>query len=409
MNDFRHITTKLSSEPSETNMSYLIKYINNHDINHSDVAFLATKMADSGIKISLYAQNGIDVASTGGPSSLSTLLVPIYLRVLNRVVPKLAVPGRPAGAIDTLATIPDYRIHLTPKEVTRCLIECGYVHFIADERYVPLDAMLFAYRQRIGAQQSIPLVIASILAKKSAVNLKEAGLDIRVGPYCNFGDSFNDARQNARYFCSVASLLGIKAVCILTDARKPYQPWVGRGESLAALNEIFNNKASYQLKSHAEQCWMMAVTVTNSAYDLKSPDGGKLKHIFGHNLVSQGSSLSAFEERIAEIINAHTIELVAKGNGYVVIQQNIVRSILVDVQKRFIGGRTEFPDPAGVRFLVEPGEYTKKGTPIASIRSPGQIEKSLISRLEDAIFVIEDSYHESFAERLQDEVVSNGR
>lgn len=408
MNEFKQIIAALSLEPSETNMSNLIEYVSVHYITPSDVALLTRAIADSGAHINPQIPNCLDIASTGGPTSLSTLLVPMYLRALKKTVPKLAVPGRPAGAIDTLATIPGYRIHLTPKEVMQCLIECGYVHFIADERYVPLDAMLFAYRQRIGAQQSIPLVIASILAKKLAVNLKEAGLDIRVGPYCNFGDSFNDARQNARYFCSVASLLGIKAVCILTDARKPYQPWVGRGESLAALNEIFNNKASYQLKSHAEQCWMMAVTVTNSAYDLNSPDGGKLKRIFEHNLASQGSNLSAFKERIAEIINAHTIELVAKGNGYVVIQQNIVRSILVDVQESFIGGQTEFPDPAGVRFLVEPGEYTKKDTPIASIRVPSQIEKSLISRLEDAIFVIEDSCHESFVKRLQDEVVSNG-
>jgi len=406
MNDFRHITAKLSSEPSETNMSYLIKYIDNHDIKHSDVAFLATKMADSGIKISPYAQNAIDVASTGGPSSLSTLLVPIYLRVLNRVVPKLAVPGRPAGGIDVLATLPGYRVHLAPNEVMRCLDECGYVHFLADERYVPLDARLFAYRQRVGAQQSIPLIIASILAKKLAVNLREVGLDIRVGPHCNFGNSFNDARQNAQYFCSVTSILSIKAVCILTDARKPYQPWVGRGESLAALNEIFTDTASCELKNHSMQCWMMAVTVTNS--NREPPDGSQLKAIFGENLASQGSNLSAFEERVAEIINAHTIELIAKGTGYVVIQQNIVRSILVDVQKRFISGQTEFPDPAGVRFLVEPGEYAKKGTPLASIRVPTKIEKSLISRLEDAIFVIEDSYHESFAESLREEVVSNG-
>ena len=86
MNDFRQITAKVSSEPSETNMSYLIKYMNTYGIDPSDVAYLATKMADSGSKISPYAQNGIDVASTGGPSSLSTLLVPIYLRSLNRVV-----------------------------------------------------------------------------------------------------------------------------------------------------------------------------------------------------------------------------------------------------------------------------------------------------------------------------------
>ncbi len=407
MNDFRQITAKVSSEPSETNMSYLIKYMNTYGIDPSDVAYLATKMADSGSKISPYAQNGIDVASTGGPSSLSTLLVPIYLRALNRVVPKLAVPGRPAGGVDVLATLPGYRVHLTPSEVISCLDECGYVHYIANERYVPLDAKLFVYRQRVGAQQSTPLIIASILAKKLAVSLSDVGLDIRVGRHCHFGNSFNDAKHNAQYFCSVASMLRMKATCILTDASKPYQPWIGRGESLAALNEIFTNTASCRLNNHSRQCWMMAVAVTTSAYDLEQPDSRRLRTIFGENLVSQGSSLEAFDELIAKITDEHRIILAAKTSGRVIINLDKVRAVLIEAQKSAIDSQIEFPDPAGIRLLADTGDYVKEGVPIASIRVPNWMETNLIKQLEDAIFVSTDSFPDLFTERLRDEVVSN--
>ena len=47
-----------------------------------------------------------DVASTGGPGSLSTLLPPFVLSTLGCNVVKLGVPGRSAGAIDSLATLP---------------------------------------------------------------------------------------------------------------------------------------------------------------------------------------------------------------------------------------------------------------------------------------------------------------
>src|SRR5437868_14746215 len=78
-----------------------------------------------------------DVASTGGPASLSTLLCPLYLRSYGFVVPKLGVPGRPAGGIDVLAQLPGYRVDLSEADVRRVLERCGYAHFLAGTQFAP--------------------------------------------------------------------------------------------------------------------------------------------------------------------------------------------------------------------------------------------------------------------------------
>ncbi len=69
-------------------------------------ADLARSVASSGAQISARASFSADVASTGGPTSLSTLICPLFLRAAGAVVPKLGVPGRPAGGIDSSLKFP---------------------------------------------------------------------------------------------------------------------------------------------------------------------------------------------------------------------------------------------------------------------------------------------------------------
>ena len=114
------------------------------------------------------------------------------------IVPKLGVPGRPAGGVDSLAQIEGYSVNLKPMEVRRTIERCGYAHFLADTNHAPLDKQLFAFRQQVGAQNVPELAIASILAKKIAVGLQRAGLDIRVAEHGNL-DRVGMKRRKMHY------------------------------------------------------------------------------------------------------------------------------------------------------------------------------------------------------------------
>jgi len=400
---FREIIDNLSANVNDNNMLALVHHVKQNVVNEADIAYLATVLGNSGEKIRELPPNSLDVASTGGPSSLSTLLVPLYLRYLGYIVPKLAVPGRPAGGIDVLATIPGYQIEMDPKDVLSCLLKCGYVHFIAGERYAPLDAKLFQYRKVVGAESCIPLVVASLIAKKLAVGLAEVGLDIRVGPHGNFGGSYFEAESNAHLFNKVAKLVGIKATCILTDARHPYQPWIGRGESLVALHELFSGKANALLRSHSLQCWRMALFSTNYNKKIPPPNDSNLKNIFKDNLAAQGSSLSAFEGRVEEIYKSLKLEILANMSGRVVIRQDLLRSILVESQKRYPSS-TGFSDPSGVQLLVDSGEYVEKDAPLAFVRLP-QVLREQLKRFSKAVYVIREPDRSDFPPKLDEEVI----
>jgi pyrimidine-nucleoside phosphorylase len=206
-----------------------------------DICALTRDLAESGATVeSASLGSTADVASTGSPFSLTTLICPLLLVASGHIVPKLGVPGRPAGGIDCLLQIPGYRADFGTEEVIRILKQCGYAHFLAAGRIAPLDARLFVLRQANGLQAVPKLAIASILSKKLAAQVVNVGLDVRVAPWGNFGADFAAAEVTARTFAECASALGLLPYVFLSDATTPYQPYLGRAESLVAMVKILD-------------------------------------------------------------------------------------------------------------------------------------------------------------------------
>ena len=121
MSTFDDFLLKLRNTSDDKDIARLVRHVSRNNLEPHEVASLATKLADSGSSLPASAKATADIPSTGGPSSLSTLVCPLFLRLKGFVVPKLAVPGRPAGGIDVLATIPGYETDLVPWRSRRWL------------------------------------------------------------------------------------------------------------------------------------------------------------------------------------------------------------------------------------------------------------------------------------------------
>lgn len=380
----------LPETPSEVAFQRLIDYASRTAPTPRDVAALATHLSNSGARLDWpHAYPIADVASTGGPASLSTLLTPLFLRAGGLSVVKLAVPGRPAGAIDSLGTIAGYRTTLDSRQVRRAVETSGYAHFLADARFAPMDAALFAYRKRVSAVALPLLVAASLLAKKLAVGVKYVGLDVRIGPHGNFGRTFDEARANARLFCEAASAVGLRAIAFISNAAGPAQPFVGRGEALRALAIALSVQADRDewLLDHVDECRQMASAVldlvdrNHRAFTEQTPLAA-----FENHLTAQGSSLALFERRVAANAAEPTILFQSRHAGPLVINLEKIREILVRLQA---GDQTgaEFADPAGMRFLAKPGDEIFEGSPLAQIRCPSEQQQWIIRELASALTV----------------------
>ena len=381
----------------------LISAARRHKSEPEDVAELAVHLACSGQRISWpLSTNPTDIASTGSPGSLSTLLSPLSLVACGHEVIKLAVPGRPAGAIDVLATIPGYRPNLTLSEVNFALKVSGFAHFLANGLFAPLDAALYKYRRQNSAVAIPSLAAASLLSKKVAVGIKTIGLDVRVGPYGNFGTNFAEARVFSQLFCKSARLLGISSVAFLTDASGPAQPWLGRGESLVALAKCleyqgFANTGCSWLKRHAAECFEMARVVSVLAAKtnndsllsrLSSPPQLKqIREALARHLVAQGSSEKALRSRLEELNSAIRTPICLEGEGILEVRMDILRDAITETQQDPKGRFTDF---AGIHFLVSPGRYIQRGETVATVRLDARYQ-SLYRKIQSAFSVTQGS------------------
>ena len=362
---FDKILIELNEASEDKDIARMVTYASQNGLALNEVASLAKKLAFTGSSLPGSANTTADVPSTGGPSSLSTLICPLFLRLKGFTVPKLAVPGRPAGGVDVLATVPGYKTDLNRDEVIRCLEQCQYAHFRAGNDFVPLDARMFAIRQKMGSQNNPHLVIASLISKKLAASVVRVRLDVRVGPHGNFGRTIQEARVNARMFNNVARIVGLDSACYLTDAEALYQPYIGRGEALVALDALFNDQASKWLAEHIQTCWEMTETLTVSG---PYPGGSALRRIFADNLAAQGSGIREFGLRVDEVRGSNKETIRARSSGYLRIDISKLRGLLVQAQASFPSERTLFFDPCGIELLCRPGQEVDAEQPIALVR-----------------------------------------
>ncbi|ESX16687.1 hypothetical protein X766_21750 [Mesorhizobium sp. LSJC255A00] len=352
-------------------------------LSDRNIADLAQRLAASGKRLR-GPKPAADLASTGGPGSLSTLLSPLALVASGFSVPKLGVPGRPAGGVDVLSQIPGYSVRLDHEDAQKILSSCGYVHALAGSEYAPADAALFEYRQKMSAQALPALVIASLLSKKLAMGVDALGLEVRVGPHGNLGHDLDAARANAQRFCRVAAMCSIEATCFLTDGSVAQQPFIGRGEALMAIWQLLTSRSNRWLSAHASDCLNWSATLTRSPVAKWT----RIADAFASNVVAQGGSLDGFYAKVAEVTAAHTRTVDAVSDGYVRYDLGKLRSAILSARgPDLIDG---FIDTAGLILLVEDESFVETGASIISVRCGDEMWDSFSAELANAIEVAEE-------------------
>ena len=364
------------------------------EMTDSHIAELAILMAESGEQLNLSHELYYDIPSTGGPSSLSTIICPYIFVEFGKMVPKLGVKGRPAGGIDVLRQITDYRIVFNKKEILDCLSKSGYCHLITNKNITPLDKSFFAYRSEIGAKAIPELVIASILSKKLALGIKNIGIDIRVFKGANFGENIAEAQRNAEKFISVATKLGISSKCFISEIIYPLQPYIGRGEALIALKKILENDMSSWLREHFDSCLKMVLsTIGDNSLDMS---GFKLENLVKHfenNLIAQNSSLPLFYKKVEEKEKSKYFTVSSSQNGFLRIDLDVLRDTILKYQGK--DGLFSFSDNIGVVLFKKTNEFVFKDEPLCKIRSFKQ------RNIENIIKDVEKSFS------FKNEIVNN--
>jgi thymidine phosphorylase len=160
----------------------------------------------------------IDKHSTGGVGDKVSLMLAPLVAVCGGHVPMISGPGlgHTGGTLDKLESIPGYITRPDNALFHKVVAEVGCAIIGQTSDLAPADGRLYAIRDVTATVESIPLITASILAKKLAAGLDALVMDVTFGNGAFMGDLAR-AEELARSIVDVAGSAGLKTSALLTD------------------------------------------------------------------------------------------------------------------------------------------------------------------------------------------------
>jgi pyrimidine-nucleoside phosphorylase len=207
-------------------------------------------MRDSGARMDLASVPGVkvDKHSTGGVGDKTTL-------VLGPVVAACGVPcamfsgrglGHTGGTVDKYAAIPGLRVELSPDAFRASLRATGFANSAQTGDICPADRKLYALRDVTATVESIPLITASIMAKKLAGGCDALVLDVKCGTGA-FMKTPEQAHALAQSMVAVGQAHGMRVKALVTRMAEPLGWAIGNALEVMEAVEVLKGGADSDL------------------------------------------------------------------------------------------------------------------------------------------------------------------
>ena len=160
----------------------------------------------------------VDKHSTGGVGDkVSFMLAPI-VAACGGYVPMISGRGlgHTGGTTDKAESIPGYNTAPDFSEFRKIVKELGCAVIGQTSDLAPADRRFYSIRDVTGTVESVPLITASILAKKIAAGLDALVMDVKVGSGA-FMSTHERAREMAESIIATAALADMKTNVLITD------------------------------------------------------------------------------------------------------------------------------------------------------------------------------------------------
>ncbi len=205
-------------------------------LSAGETVALTRAMVASGETVSFATLSAptLDKHSTGGVGDGVTLVFAPLAAALGLAVAKLSGRGlgHTGGTLDKLESIPGLRTDLDPTQIERQVEEVGCAVAAQSPTLVPADGKLYALREATATIGSIPLIAASVMSKKLAVETDLILLDVKAGSGA-FMKTPDAATQLARVCLDLASAWERRCVARVTDMSQPLGDAIGNALDIA--------------------------------------------------------------------------------------------------------------------------------------------------------------------------------
>jgi pyrimidine-nucleoside phosphorylase len=240
----------MSGEVADYQMSALLMAIVIRGMEPAETRSLTKAVVDSGARLDLSGLGTVvDKHSTGGVGDKTTLVVAPLVAACSVVVAKTSGRGlgHTGGTIDKLESIPGFRTDLSSSEFVAQARRIGIAVSGQSADLVPADKRLYALRDVTATIESVPLISASIVAKKVAGGANAVVYDVKAGAGA-FMPGLQEAQALGRSLLSLSRELGLEARAVVSSMEQPLGRAVGNALEVAEAVDVLKGRGPEDVK-----------------------------------------------------------------------------------------------------------------------------------------------------------------
>ncbi|MFS2222891.1 thymidine phosphorylase [Pantoea sp. B65] len=286
---------------SEGQIAALAMTIWFHDMSLPERVSLTMAMRDSGTVLDWQSLklNGpmVDKHSTGGVGDVTSLMLGPMIAACGGYVPMISGRGlgHTGGTLDKLEAIPGFDIFPSDESFRSIIKQVGVAIIGQTSSLAPADKRFYATRDITATVDSIPLITASILAKKLAEGLDALVMDVKVGSGA-FMPTFEQSELLARAIVGVANGAGCKTTALLTDMNQVLASSAGNAlevrEAVRFLTGEYRNPRLYEVTMALCSEMLLSGGLASDAAEARSKlqavlDNGKAAEVFARMVAAQ--------------------------------------------------------------------------------------------------------------------------
>ena len=377
-----------------------------NSMTFDEAATLTAAMAHSGAVLdwSKEGLNGpvVDKHSTGGVGDkVSFMLAPIAA-ACGCYVPMVSGRGlgHTGGTTDKAESIPGYNAtpdYETFKKVVK-VTGCAVIGQTAD--LAPADRRFYAIRDVTGTVESVPLITASILAKKTAAGLDALVMDVKTGSGA-FMETIERAEEMADSIIATALRNRMPVHALITDMNQVLGTTAGNALEIAEAVSYLRNEVreprldEVTLGLSAE---MLVVTGIETDRDValrrcdEAVTSGRAAEVFAAMCASLGGP-NDFMEKCDDYLAKAPIVLPVHANGFLSrVNTRAVGNAIIELGggRRKVGEKLDLS--VGLSDVAPLGTRLDADTPLALIHAASADDAANAKRLLlDACEVTEES------------------
>mgnify|MGYP000217474232 CR=1 FL=1 len=285
---------------SEGQIAALAMTIFFHDMTMPERVSLTMAMRDSGTVLdwkSLHLNGPIvDKHSTGGVGDVTSLMLGPMVAACGGYIPMISGRGlgHTGGTLDKLESIPGFDIFPDDNRFREIIKDVGVAIIGQTSSLAPADKRFYATRDITATVDSIPLITASILAKKLAEGLDALVMDVKVGSGA-FMPTYELSEALAEAIVGVANGAGVRTTALLTDMNQVLASSAGNAvevrEAVQFLTGEYRNPRLFDVTMAL--CVEMLISGKLAKNDAEARakllDNGKAAEVFGRMVAAQKS------------------------------------------------------------------------------------------------------------------------